>query len=166
MANTFEINFTADAWIPPATAHPDRGVIQNRVYLAFNDETPETVYSQAFRMPAEYAAGTVKFEVGYIMATATSGTVEWEVAVEAVTDADALDLDTASGWDTVNTGTATVPATAGYLDVITVTLTNKDSVAAGDMVRISLSRDADDATNDTATGDARVLWCCLYEEAA
>jgi hypothetical protein len=78
--------------------------------------------------------------------------VEFEASVMAVSDGDSQDLDTES-YDTVNTGTATVPGTAGYLDVISVTLTNADSLAAGDLVRIKLSRDADDGTNDTATGD-------------
>ena len=69
-----------------------------------------------------------------------------------------------SSFDTANTVNATVPATAGYVDVLTVTLANRDGVAAGDMLRIKLERDADDGTDDTATGDARVLWVEIWEE--
>jgi hypothetical protein len=84
--------------------------------------------------------------------------VDFEVAIEAVSDDDALDLDATTSFDTVNTITApTVPGTAGYIDVIACTLTNNDSSAAGDYMRVRLERDADDGTNDTATGDCHVL---------
>ena len=73
----------------------------------------------------------------------------------AVSDGDSADMATDS-FDTVNSQNATVPGTAGYPDVISVTLSNADSVAAGDWVCISLARDADDGTNDDATGDAEV----------
>jgi hypothetical protein len=93
-----------------------------------------------------------------MMASATSGNVDFEVAVEAITDADATDLDATTSFDTVNSSGATaVPGTAGYIDQVSITLTNADSIAAGDLVRISVSRDADDGTNDTATGDLYLL---------
>lgn len=69
---------------------------------------------------------------------------------EAVTEADATDLDSATGFDSVNTTTETVPGTAGYLGICDVTLTNKDSVAAGDMVRFLVRRDSDAAGDDAA----------------
>ena len=84
--------------------------------------------------------------------------------MEAISDGDALDLDAGDSFDTLNSTNTTVPATAGHLDVITVTLTNKDGVVAGDMFRLKLERDADDATNDTASGDARVLWLEIWED--
>lgn len=166
MANNFEIVLPVNSFVSPSTNFPQRAVVQNRPYLAFDDTTTETTYSIAVPWPVAYTgSGTLKCDVFYIMASATSGAIEWEVGVEAITPADAVDLDSASSFDTVNTGTDTVPGTAGYLGKITVTLTNKDSVAAGDLVRISLARDADDGTNDTATGDARVLSVRIYEEA-
>jgi len=39
---------------------------------------------------------------------------------------------------------------------VSITLTNADSVAAGDYVRIAINRDADNGS-DTATGDAYLL---------
>ena len=167
MANNFEINFDPDCFIPPSSNSPDRGVAQNRTYLAFNAEaaTNENCFTPAFRMPTAYTgAGTLKLAIGYFAASATSGDVKWDVAVEAVTDADAVDLDTASSFDTENTVTVTVPATQGYLDVATVTLTNKDSVAAGDMVRLQIICDSADAAT-TTTGDVCLLYATLYEEA-
>ena len=166
MANNFEINFDPDCFIPPSTNSPGRGVAQNRTYLAFATDDPgETCYTPAFRMPTAYTgSGTLKLAIGYFMASATTGDVVWSCAVEAVTDADATDLDSASSFDTANTATVTVPATQGYLDVATITLTNKDSVAAGDMVRLAIHRDSD-AAGDNAGGDACLLYATLYEEA-
>lgn len=107
-----------------------------------------------FRMPANYASGPVA-KIQYAMASATSGKVDFEVSVMAVTDADAQDLD-ADSYDAVNAVNDTVPGTAGYLDELSVALANADSVAAGDYVRIKLERDADDGTDDTAAGDCEV----------
>jgi len=167
MANNFEINFDPDCMIPPSTNSPDRGVAQNRTYLAFltTADPNENCFTPAFRMPTAYTGtGTLKLAIGYHMSSATSGDLKWDVAVEAVTDADAVDLDSASSFDTENTVTVTVPATQGYLDVATVTLSNKDSVAAGDMVRLQIICDSVDAAT-TTTGDARLMYATLYEEA-
>lgn len=117
-------------------------------------------------MPAAYTgSGTLKLDIMYAAASATSGKVDFEASVEAITSGDTVDTDAASSFDAVNAANQTVPGTAGYMSVLTITLTNKDSVAAGDMVRLKLERDADDATDDTATGDINVYSVTLYEEA-
>jgi len=165
MARNFEINLDPDAFIPPSSAHADRGVIQNRPYLAFDAGTVEAMYSKAVQMPWTYTgSGTLKAEIMYAAASATSGKFDFEISVEAITTEDALDTDTTSSFDTANAANETVPGTAGYMSILTITLTNKDSVAAGDMFRIKLERDADDATNDTATGDARVYLVNICED--
>lgn len=152
--------------IPPSSASPGRGVIQNRSYLAFDAAAEETIYTPAFRVPTSYSgSGTLKLAIGYYCANAGDGDVAWTCAVEATPDAAAQDLDAAGYFDTVNTtgGTVTAPATQGHLDVATLTLTNKDSMAAGDMIRLAIARDAD-AGGDTQTGDAHLLYATLYEE--
>jgi hypothetical protein len=89
------------------------------------------------------------------MASATSGDVDVDVAIEAVTPGDAVDLDASTSFDTDNsTDGTTVPGTAGYLGVIEVALTNDDGATEGDYIRFRLTRDA---ANDTATGDMHVL---------
>jgi hypothetical protein len=165
MARNFEIMFDADAFIPPSSAHADKGVVQNRIYMAFDASTVEAMYSKAVKIPDGYTgSGTLKADIYYMAASATSGKFDFEVSVEAITALDALDQDSASSFDTANAGNQTVPGTAGYLGLLTITLTNKDSIASGDIFRIKLERDADDATDDTATGDARVLCVVIYEE--
>ncbi|UCE60478.1 MAG: hypothetical protein JSU63_01770 [Phycisphaerales bacterium] len=164
MAHITLLQYDAHSFILPGSNAPAVDVVQNRPFLAFDDTTVETAVSKAVAVPGQYAGGTLKASIGYMMASATSGKIDLEVSVEAVTDGDSIDLDSASSFDTANTVNATVPATAGYVDVLTVTLANADGVAAGDMFRIKLERDADDGTDDTATGDARVLWVEIWEE--
>lgn len=125
---------------------------QNRFYLGFDATTSETCY-WTFIAPQGFT-GTKTAVVTYRAASATSGTFQFDVALEAITDGDATDTDAASSFATVNTSSAaTVPATAGYIDQVSVTLTNDDSVAVGDYCRLSLARNI----ADSATGDIQVL---------
>ena len=101
-------------------------------------------------------------KVYYYTASATSGTFACNIYFEAFTDGDTVDLEAAQGIDTGgNAGTATVPGTAGHLDVITITLSNKDSEAAGDLCRLLIIRDV---SEDGASGDVYLANIELYEE--
>lgn len=165
MANTFELNLAPPSWVPDPSVPPGFGILQGRPFWAFDADTDEILRSQAFQMPAAYAgSGTLKLDVWYMMASATSGDVRLVASVEAVTDGDAVDLDAGESFDSDNTATETVPGTAGHPSKLTITLTNKDSVAAGDYVRIKLSRDANHGSEDDATGDLRFLDATLREE--
>ncbi|WP_433731001.1 hypothetical protein ACQP2Y_21565 [Actinoplanes sp. CA-051413] len=121
--------------------------------LAF-DATSEEWCTWQFRMPADYASAPVAV-VQWKAASATSGGVVWDVRVSAVTTGDSVDVD-AKGFGSANTATGTAPATAGYMLDTSVTLTNADSLAAGDFVVVRLARVAADGS-DTATGDAEVV---------
>ena len=146
----------------PSSNFPGLTAINARPTLAYDASTQETAYWTL--VAPQGLTGALSCVITYMMASATSGNIEFEVAVEAITDADATDLDATTSFDTVNAIRATaVPGTAGYIDQVFVTLTNADSVAAGDLIRISVSRDADDATNDTATGDLYLLAAELRE---
>lgn len=146
----------------PASNFPGLTTINARPALAFDASTQETAYWTL--VAPQGLTGALSCVITYMMASAVSGNIEFEVAVEAITDGDATDLDATASFDTVNaSGAITVPGTAGYIDQVSVTLTNADSIAAGDLVRISISRDADDGTNDTATGDLYLLMAELRE---
>lgn len=125
--------------------------------MAFDATTEEQVFWQ-LRMPADYASVPV-LRVQYKMASATTGGVAFEGRIAAVTDGDATDVD-AKAFGSSNVGTATVPGTAGHLDEVTVTLTNDDSLAAGDFTIVYLNRDPAHAS-DTATGDCEVIAVAL-----
>lgn len=101
--------------------------------------------------------GALTLVVTYRMASATTGNVVLQAALEAITDGDATDTDAASSFDTANSsGAVAVPGTAGYIDQASITMTNADSIAAGDYCRLRLNRDADNGS-DTAAGDLQVL---------
>lgn len=106
------------------------------------------------RMPDDYASGLVA-KLQWLAASATSGSVVWDVRVSATTPADTQDVD-AQDFGSANTATTTVPGTAGHLAETAITLTNADSLAAGDFVVLRVARAAADGS-DTATGDAELL---------
>ena len=109
-----------------------------------------------------YNGGTLTADIAFTMASATSGGVTWCVQCEAITSNDAVDFDTAS-FDVCNsTSGATFPSTAGQMRVVSVTLTNADSAAAGDSFRVRLNRLPADS-GDTATGDAEFRWMAIRE---
>lgn len=102
-----------------------------------------------FRMPA--FTGTLSLDVNIFTDTVATGNVDLEAYVMAVTPGtDTIDMAATDSFDTVNAATHALAGTAGDPRRETITLTNNDSVAEGDLVCIGIRRDSDDATNDTA----------------
>ncbi len=141
----------------PASTFPQLTQINQRPVLAFDAATDETAYWTD--IAPQGLTGTLTLIVTYAMASATSGAVGLQAQLEAVSDGDATDLDATTSFGSVNnSASTTVPGTAGYIDQISITLTNDDSIAAGDYYRISVNRDADgSAVTDSATGDLLLL---------
>lgn len=123
--------------------------------LLFDATTDEGAVWQ-FVMPSNYAS-TPTLDIDFSMTSGEANEVEFEGAIMCYTaGTDTADVATAS-FSAIAVGTATtVSATAGEVYRQSITLTD-DSCAAGDMVWIYLSTDADDATNDDATGDREVV---------
>lgn len=106
-------------------------------------------------IPADYASAPV-LKVVFKMASAITGDVVIEGRIAAVSDGDATDVD-ANAFATANTGAAvTVPGTAGHMAIISLALTNDDSLAANDFAVVYLARDAANGS-DTAAGDMEVV---------
>lgn len=141
----------------PSTNMPAPGVDgQQRRFLAFDAATDESC-DWTFIAPTGLT-GTLTAVVTYRMASATSGSVRMEAIIEAISDGDTVDTDSASSFDSTNSNGATVPGTAGYIDQLSITLTNADSIAAGDLCRLRFNRDANGTTGtDDATGDMQLL---------
>lgn len=153
---TTRLTLTPESAHFPLSNFPAFTSINQRPALAFDAATDETAY-WTFVAP-QGLSGALSLVVSYIMASATTGSVRFQGSVEAVTPGDATDLDAATSFDTANSAGGTVPGTAGYLQQISITLTNADSIAAGDCVRVALNRDADGTSGtDDATGDCYVL---------
>lgn len=116
-----------------------------------------TDQSCAWRIPLQATpSGTVTGKFRGIMASATSGTVQLQVQISAITPGDTTDIDTTLSLDTADGGGTTVPGTAGYEFEISFTISHTDSMVAGDMVMVVFNRDADGTSgSDTATGNYR-----------
>jgi len=110
-------------------------------------------------MDARYDGTTLYCDIYYTMDSATSGNIVWNVEVMAVTPGDSVDINTKS-YASVNATTDSVPGTAGYLKRATVTLTNADSIEAGDFYRIRISRNA---IGNTATGVAEMVGAVIRQ---
>lgn len=106
-----------------------------------------------FRMPTDYASGpVVKLQW---KANATANSCVWGTRLGAVTPADA-DTPNEHATATAQTATTATNATeARRLVETSITITNTDSVAAGDWVALLVYRDADNAS-DTLAVDAEL----------
>lgn len=154
------LTLTPYAAVLPSSNFPQLNHSNNRPVLGFDASTNEsctwTFYATAG------LSGALTAKVYWIAASATSGDVIWTVEVEAITPGDSTDLDATTSFASANSGTTTVPGTAGYLAVTSITLTNDDSIAANDYVRVRLTRNASSGS-DTASGDANVLFLAIQE---
>jgi len=107
-------------------------------------------------MPQHYAGTTgVTVYIHYSMSSAVADTVDWDVSFEEIGDQQ-LDVDGDSFAAVNSVDNTTVPGTSGLVDVVSVAFTDgadMDNVAAGELFRIKVTRDA---ASDDATGDAEL----------
>jgi hypothetical protein len=146
----------------PTTNFPQPLKSGTHFVLGFDATTEETCYWGGLAA-WQGLSGALTAIVHYAMASATTGGVAFGVSIEALTPGDSTDTDAGDSFDTENTASdASVPGTAGYPDSVSVTLTNADSIAAGDQFRVRLARKVGDAA-DTASGDVYVFCVELRE---
>lgn len=122
--------------------------------LLFDATTDEAAVFYAI-VPNNYSSTPV-VNIIYSMTSATTNEVEWEAAVMCVSPADSADINTAS-FAAGATAVETVPGTAGFTDTLVSITPTDDSCAAGDIIYVYISTDANDATNDDATGDRELV---------
>ncbi len=157
---TTRYSFTPEAAHFPASNFPGLSAVNARPVLAFDPSTQEMCY-WTFVAP-QGLSGALSIIIHLFGNAAGTNPTYWEAALEAITPGDAVDLDSATSFDSVNAGNVAMPATQGYQTSLTITLTNADGIAAGDYVRLSLARDADNAS-DTFAADAYVTLVELRE---
>lgn len=138
----------------PATAD----VSENHDRLLFDASTSECGVWQGV-VPADYASAPV-LRLLYTMTSATAGGISINAAVKAVTPGDAVDIQSKTFATVNNCDDATVPGTAGHLDVLTCPLTNADTMAANDLLQVQLCRAVADSA-DTASGDLEAVGLVL-----
>lgn len=134
--------------------------VRNGHPVAAYDDTASQVADYTVYLPEHYDGGGLTFELE-VMAVATSGDGDWEIALER-SQVGTLDHD-ADSFAAVNVvnGT-TVPGTSGVSQLITITFTDgadMDSWAAGEWGRVRVGRN----TADTAVGDLQSLGATCRE---
>lgn len=148
------IVFTPNGAEFPASNYATLDTRNNHPCLDFDTTTGETAFFTGV-MPQSYSDTTgITVYVHWAATSATSGTIGWLIALERDGDGQSITSDDFASNQTITA--ATVPGTAGVIDVTSVAITkgaNMDSVVAGDMFRLRVIRDV---ANDNASGDAEL----------
>lgn len=122
--------------------------------LAYDASSAETAYWKF--EPVNYGSGNITCDVLWYADTSTTSThgVAWEVAIAAITpSSDTTNVETKAFATAQSASTDLGSTDAQKLMKTTVTISNLDSVAAGDEVWLKVTRLVSDAADDL-TGDA------------
>lgn len=146
---------------PPSTNYATLNTRNAHPVLEFDTTTQESAIFSAI-LPRNYAGGGITVYIHWMAASATTGTIGWDVSFERMSDATTdLDADSFASAQTITA--ATVSGTSGIVTVTNVAVTNganMDNIAVGEAFRIMVRRDV---ANDNATGDAQLLAVELKE---
>jgi len=123
--------------------------------LAFDATSDEAAFWKF--VASNYGSGNLTVSIFWYADTASSGDVIFDVQISAITpNSDSQDIET-DALATANSVTDSHIGTTGQrLHQADVTVSNLDSLAAGDLVHLRLNRDANNGS-DTMTGDAIVV---------
>ncbi len=147
---------------PPDSAFATYDVRNGHPVLDFVDSTTNESAIFSFIMPEHYDGGGLTIDLGYSMASATSGDIDWDIEIERIGDQQQnVGTDSFAAANSVDN--TTVPGTSGLVDVVTITFTDggdMDSIAAGELGRLRVTRDG---VSDTASGDAELHFVHVKE---
>jgi hypothetical protein len=144
--------FTATDNQPPATAFATLDTRNSIAVLDFDSATDENAHFVGILPEGASLSSGLVVRLHWMATTATSGNVRWGVQFERGN----TDLDSNS-FDTAVEVNGSANATSGIPTITTITITTIDGLTAGDLFRAKVYRNADDATNDTMTGDAELI---------
>jgi hypothetical protein len=137
---------------PPATAFATLDTRNSITVLDFDAAVDESAFFSGVIPENANLASGLQIRLAWMATSATSGNCRWGVQIERCT----TDLDTDS-FDTATEATGAANGTSGIATITSITVTAIDGLTAGDTFRIKVFRNADDATNDTMTGDAELI---------
>lgn len=157
-------HFSARTGIPPSSNYATLDTRNGFPVLDFDDTTDESTIFQGF-MPRHYGGGGITVTVGWMATSATTGTISLDVSFMSVSD-DADDLDT-KAFAAANNANPTTASATGEVDYATITFTDgadMDSVAAGELFYMKVTRDADGTTStDNLSGDMELVFVEIKE---
>jgi hypothetical protein len=136
---------------PPASNFATLDTRNSIAVLDFDAGTDEAAVFVGVIPQAATLTSGIKVRIFWMATSAESGDCVWGAQFEKF----GTDYDSDS-FDTATTVTTTASGTSGIAVVSEITCTTIDSLAAGDLFRIKIYRDAD-AGGDTMTGDAELV---------
>jgi len=123
--------------------------------LAFDGAGGKEICWWDFRMPVDYASAPV-VKIQWMINSTTASNVVWSAQIGAITPSDVDTPQEHASAAASSTTTAVNTTEARRLNESSITLANLDSLAANDLVFLSVYRDSADAS-DTSTVDAEMI---------
>ena len=115
-------------------------------------------------MPRSYAGGGITVYIHFAATSATSGNVVWNAAFERIGDG-SQDIDS-DGFASAQAVTHATSGTSGNVEIAAITFTDgaqMDSVAVGELFRLKITRDADNASDTVDATDVELVAVELKE---
>lgn len=138
---------------PPATNFATIDTRNSIMVLDFADSSADESAIFVGVIPEGASLGSgLKVRIIWMATSATSGSVRWGAQFMNLN----TDLDSDS-FDTATEGNGTANGTNGIPTTTELTVTNIDSLTAGDFFRLKIYREQSDTVNDTMTGDAELI---------
>lgn len=138
---------------PPASNYATLDLRNYHPVLDFDGATDEEAVFTSI-LPRNYSGGGLTVYLHVAFTSATSGNAYWQAGIERMDDA-SLDMD-ADSFAAFQGAAGNPNGTSGAMTLVTITFTSgaqMDSLAAGEMFRLKIHRDADGTagTDDVAT---------------
>lgn len=158
---TKDVTIPARAFIPASSNGARHKIVEGTNFpiavLAFDASTIQTAFASF--IANAYGSGNITLTLYLYAASASSGDSVWEASIAAVTpNTDTGDIES-KAFATAQTATLTHPGTTGKRQLsVAITISNLDSIAAGDMVVVKLRRLT---SGNTMTGDGYVEYANL-----
>ncbi len=149
---------------PPATGFATLDTRNAHPVLDFDGATDEEAVFSAI-LPSSYAGGGLTVSTWWSFTSATSGSLRVQAAIERI-NTSGLDID-ADSFASFQSAGGTAPGTSGQIIKVDVVFTDgaqMDSLAAGEVFRLKIRRDADGTSGtDDITTDAELVMAMVME---
>jgi hypothetical protein len=149
---------------PPTSAMATPDLRNAHPVLDFDGATDEEAVFRGV-LPNGYGGGGLTVDTFWAFTSATSGSLRVQAAIERI-NVSSLDID-ADSFASFNSAGGSAPGTSGQVIKVTVTFASgaeMDSLAAGEMFRLKIRRDADGTSGtDDITTDAELVFVTVRE---
>lgn len=155
--------FVFDAYTAafPSASFPTLQLINRHPVLSFSSASSQIAF---FEEVAPCGWASPFSACALCIGASTTQSVQVDIAVEAISASDAIDMDSADSFDTTNSASFVSPSVAGHLFAIPITLTNNDTSTQGDHLRFWFAR-SPSATADVSSASLHLLKLVIADSA-